>query len=261
MKLPPLRFGALKSTRVHRLFRPGVEVLEVRNLLSTYTVDHLADDLVGSGLNGSLRYCITNATDGDTITFGVTGTISLTGALPGLTHSIRMLGPGADQLTVRRDTGGDYRIFTVGSGATVGISGLTIATGNHPDGSGGGIWNIGMLTVSDSTISSNTARHGGGGGLVNNGTLTVNNSTIGGNGASFGGGLVNNGAAMVSDSNISGNSAGNGGGIYNLLPRILLGKRLQIGHERSQIGAAAADLPWGDSRQCTWTAASQPELD
>jgi hypothetical protein len=36
-------------------FRPSVEMLEVRNLLSTFTVDHLADDMVGSGLNGSLR--------------------------------------------------------------------------------------------------------------------------------------------------------------------------------------------------------------
>ena len=90
-------------------FRPFMEVLEDRNLLSTYTVDHLTDDPVGEGLNGSLRYCITHAADGDDITFGegVTGTINLTGALPNLTHSISIEGPGADLLTVRRDTGGD----------------------------------------------------------------------------------------------------------------------------------------------------------
>ena len=63
-----------------RSTRPHLEVLEDRNLLSTVLVDHLADDTVGNGPSGSLRYCITNAVDGDDIQFGVTGTINLTGA-------------------------------------------------------------------------------------------------------------------------------------------------------------------------------------
>src|SRR5260370_4377497 len=108
-------------------FRPAVEMLEARNLLDTFTVDHLADDMVGDGLNASLRYCMTNATGGDDIQFAVTGTINLTGALPALTHSISIEGPGPDQLTVWRDTGDNYRIFTVDSGTTVGISALTIS--------------------------------------------------------------------------------------------------------------------------------------
>src|SRR5262249_20754894 len=105
------------------------EMLEDRNLPSTFTVDHLADDLVGSDLNGSLRYCIANAADGDSIQFGVTGPINLTGALPNLTHSVSIDGAGPDQLTVRRDTGGDYRIFTIPPGTTVSMVGLTIADG------------------------------------------------------------------------------------------------------------------------------------
>jgi len=40
----------------HRPYRPRLELLEDRTLLSVFTVNHLADDLVGSGLNGSLRY-------------------------------------------------------------------------------------------------------------------------------------------------------------------------------------------------------------
>ena len=71
-----------RPARKVRAYRPRLEVLESRTLLSTYLVDHLADDGVGSGLNGSLRYCITNAVDGDAINFGVTGTINLTSALP-----------------------------------------------------------------------------------------------------------------------------------------------------------------------------------
>jgi hypothetical protein len=69
-------------------------MLEDRTLPSVYTVDHLADDAVGVELNGSLRYCMTQAVDGDRITFGVTGTINLTGALPNVTRSISIEGPG-----------------------------------------------------------------------------------------------------------------------------------------------------------------------
>jgi hypothetical protein len=126
-------------------------MLEDRNLLSTFMVDHLADDLVGSELNGSLRYAITNAANGDSIQFGVTGTINLAGALPDLAHSISIDGPGADLMTVRRS--GDYRppyyrIFTVGTGTTVIISGLTIANGlDDSSTGGGGIFNGGTLTL------------------------------------------------------------------------------------------------------------------
>src|SRR5262249_52693710 len=100
-----------RPARKVRAYRPPLEGLETRNLLSTYLVDHLADDGVGMGLNGSLRYAITHAVDGDTITFGVTGTINLNSALPNLTHNISINGPGANLLTVRRDTGGLYGIF------------------------------------------------------------------------------------------------------------------------------------------------------
>src|SRR6516225_3525975 len=121
-------FQARPAHRV-RAYRPRLEILEDRTVPSTFLVDHLADDTVGSGLTGSLRYAITNAADDDHIAFGVTGTINLTGALPNLAHSISIDGPGAAQLTVRRDTGGNYRIFTVSGGTTVSIAGLTITNG------------------------------------------------------------------------------------------------------------------------------------
>src|SRR5262245_7916995 len=83
-----------------RAYRPRFEVLEARHLLSTYVVDRLTHTGAGSDLAGDLRYCINHAADGDAITFGVTGTINLAGALPHLTHSISIEGPGADLLTV-----------------------------------------------------------------------------------------------------------------------------------------------------------------
>ena len=132
-------------------------------------------------------------------------------------------GTGADRFTVRRDTGGDYRIFTVTSGRVVSISGITISGGNvpgdFPGDFGGGIANRGTLTVSDSTISGNSSG-GFGGGIVNSTSLTsttITNSTISGNSAaSLGGGVLNfNGPTVIKFSTIIKNSApaGEGSGV------------------------------------------------
>src|SRR5215470_9873682 len=101
-----------------RSYRPLLEVLEDRSLLSVCTVDRLTDsDPVGggegTGMAGDLRYCMNQIDDQDSIQFDVKGTINLAGELPPIIHSISIDGPGADQLIVRRDKGGDYRIFTV----------------------------------------------------------------------------------------------------------------------------------------------------
>jgi hypothetical protein len=79
-----------------RLFRPRVEALEARTLLSAYTVDRLTDAGQGSGLAGDLRYCISQAQNGDRITFaeGEHGVLNLTGPLPNLTRSVSIVGPG-----------------------------------------------------------------------------------------------------------------------------------------------------------------------
>src|SRR5262245_12656859 len=112
--------------------RLRVEPLEDRTLMSTCHVTRLTDMGVGKGFRGDLRYCISkvNAEPGpDAIDFTVTGTINLTGVLPALSTDIDIQGPGANLLTVRRDSGGDYRIFNVGSGDNVGISGMTVSNG------------------------------------------------------------------------------------------------------------------------------------
>jgi hypothetical protein len=255
-RLSPLRwFCVLESfmktkSRARRcpLSRWNVELLEDRMLLSTFTVDRLTDTGQGSGLAGDLRYCITQATSGqDAIDFGVTGTIRLTQVLPDLSSSVTINGLGANLLTVQRDTGGSYRIFKVGTAATVAISGLTISNGLSAI-QGGGIDNLGTLTVSNCLLSGNHVSldqgagiyngpaavltlnsctlssnrvddpSGNGGGILNAGMLTILQCTVSGNFASGGAGIYNasSGSQTISGSTISSNSgASDGGGIYN----------------------------------------------
>src|SRR5262249_50558259 len=78
--------------------RLSLEALEDRTLPSTFVVDRLTDTGAGAGLAGDLRYCLgqANANPGDdAITFSVTGTINLAGALPNLSSNIDLQGPGA----------------------------------------------------------------------------------------------------------------------------------------------------------------------
>jgi CSLREA domain-containing protein len=163
---------------------------------ATLTVNSLADGARANDGQCTLREAILNAnaddrsgsTDcaagsgSDAIRVGVTGTVQLSGALPNLSSNLQIVGPGADQFTVRRNTGGDYRIFIVtsdGSEPVVSISGITISNGNASQTLGGGILNFGTLTVTGSTISGNSAYRGGG--ISNHNNLTTTRSTISGN--------------------------------------------------------------------------------
>src|SRR6266851_2430864 len=193
---------------------------------SVFIVDRLTDTGEGSGLMGDLRYCITNGTSGqDTITFGITGTINLTGALPELHTSVTIAGPGADQLTVRRDTGGNYRIFTVtGNTTTVVISDLTVANGRTTQGGGVYVYS-GNLTLSSSILSDNQAvgangpypggpgQSGMGGGIyVDGGVVSVQKTTLSNNRATGGDGGLGGSGFMCG---VGGPGAlGLGGGIY-----------------------------------------------
>ena len=173
---------------------------------------------------GSLRQALTDALDGDTINFAVTGTIGLTSGELLVNKSVTISGPGPGSLTV--DGNANSRVFHIGSDKTVSIFGLTItdgnASGNYPDDRGAGIYNDhATLTLSNCTISGNSAAGIGGGTYNDNAILTLNNCTIASNSAGFGSGIFNDGFAgsatlQIHNSTISSNAAiNNGGGVYN----------------------------------------------
>jgi len=164
---------------------------------------------------GSLRDAITtaNANAGDIINITATGTITLLSPLPAITANMTITGPGAASLTVSGNNSATVgTIFTIETGVTASISGLTIANGKSTDGAG--IANAGTLSVSDCVISDNQASAGGT--ISSSGSLTVVGSTVSGNSGGQGGGIrISGGTATITNNTFSGNSAsGEGGGIY-----------------------------------------------
>jgi CSLREA domain-containing protein len=174
---------------------------------------------------------------GDVIALSVNGTINLTGALPDISNSMTINGPGSDKLTVRRDTGGVYRILTIKSGATVMLSGFTISNGVAPAGpagtnGGGGLFNSGALTTNDFNVSGNSTADAPagsatpvcpGGGIYNEGALAMTFSAVFGNSTGKGGttaaarnggnggGIANAGTLSMTHCAVFGNSTGKGG--------------------------------------------------
>jgi len=198
----------------------------------TWTVQDNGDGAANAancpGAGCRLRDALAAATDGDTINFSVTtpATITLSSGQLVVSTSVTVSGPGADQLSVNGNAASG--VFSITSGKTVTISGLTITNGSAPN--GGGIFNDhATLTINNCTLSGNSATTAGagGGGVFNDGesssaTVTINDSTLSGNSATSagggGGGVFNDGgnngnATMaINYSTLSGNSATNGGG-------------------------------------------------
>ena len=133
--------------------------------------------------------------------------------------------------------GGAVTVFTVGSGTTVSISGLTIEYGHGAR--AGGIYNNGALTLTNVTLANNTATEFDGlaasslaaqramprvstithtakgcGGIFSFGMLNVSDSTLTNN---SGGAIINgiHATATVTTSTISGNTASFAAGIDN----------------------------------------------
>ncbi|MEE9202242.1 MAG: hypothetical protein V3U31_03480, partial [Dehalococcoidia bacterium] len=126
-----------------------------------------------------------------------------------ITDDLIIEGAGADTTIV--DGGGLDRVFQVGVDVNVAISGVTVQNGAGGD--GGGIWNLGTLTLTNSTVSDNSAVTQGGG-IYNQGTLTLTNVTVSGNRtAKDGGGISSHGGTLtLTNSTVSDNSALNDGG-------------------------------------------------
>ncbi len=186
----------MKDKCSFRFIMPKAAVVLCSILVCSAAVSIQANTITVTNTNdsgpGSLRQSLADANDGDTISFSVAGTIGLiTGELL-VSRSVAISGPGASSLAI--DGNATSRVFYIGSGNTVAISGLTIKNGL-----GGGVANDhSVLTVSNCIVSGNFLG-GYGGGVYNDGsagsaTLTIMNSTVSGNYAYYAGGGIYNDA-------------------------------------------------------------------
>ena len=200
------------------------EPLEDRRLLSVFSVTNLSD----SGA-GSLRQAVANANSNagaDTITFASSlagKTIALTSGQLNLADTTGKTTIDASSLTSNIIVSGNnaLRVFYINSGVAADISDLTITQGNvSGSNQGGGIYNAGVLTISNCTVTQNAVgspntSSGCGGGIYNTGTLTITGGTISDNTSSgWGGGIGMGGSLTITDTVVSGNTSyWSGGGI------------------------------------------------
>jgi hypothetical protein len=202
-----------------------------------WPVSNLAD----SGA-GSLREAIASAGSGATLVLTNAGTLTLTSAELAINKHLSIVGPGATGLAISGNSA--RRVFNIGSGYTVNLSGLTIRDGKSADGAagspgqpgqpGGGIYNGGVLTLNDCVVTNNRAGNGGngqgtgaaggiggsGGGIFNNGTglLTLNRCNVTSNYTGTGGQGgqgSKGGTGSTGGAGGDGGNGGAGGGIYS----------------------------------------------
>src|SRR5260221_5918803 len=177
--------------------------------VTTFTVTDCGNDR-------QLQDFVNRATDGDTITFACSGTITLTSTLniKGKGVSTAGLTVNGNWTAVVRDGIKLVGVFRV-EGMYLSLKGLTIINGRAER--GGGLFNTGgKVSITNCTFRGNTAQHGGG--LFNReGKVSITNGTFSDNEtAGSGGGLYNQkGEMSLSRCTFSGNTAQHGGGLGN----------------------------------------------
>src|SRR5258706_4864076 len=173
MRLPGSQNATWNSLRP----TAGATTFYVVNSTGDGPDSNLADGVCNDGtgactLRAAIQEANTVAGD-DTITFDISlnfHIITLNTALPDISGNLNFSGNGSSLLTVQRSTAAgtpDFRIFTINSGTTVTITGLTISNGHvagsvSPANLGGGILNSGNLTLNFCAVSGNFAGSGGG---------------------------------------------------------------------------------------------------
>ena len=195
--------------------------------------------------------CVAGAGE-DTIIFdsSLSGeTITLASHLPYLIEgTVLTIDGGSAKIAISGNNA--VHVFGLDSGSEVTLNHLTMVNGSARFGTGGGIYNGGTLTVSNSTLSGNSAIFSGGA-ILNSGNtfggkLMLINSTISGNSvhndnqSGAGAGIYNSncGTVTVINSTISGNSADFGGGIYNECGPLNLRNTIVAGNTATAPGGA-----------------------
>ena len=196
-----------------------------------------------------LRERIASAQPGDTIDIAA-GVYTMTGGELVIDKDLTLIGAGAEVTIIQAAPSLDqavHRVIRVVEETVVYISGVTIRYGSEASTEvrmvpfhseavgmissgieairaefGGGIYNQGTLTLTDSIVTENFA--GGGAGIFNGAKVTIGNSSILGNKSrGYGSGLFNGGILHASNTLIADNMAGGRAGFSNWGNAFLMG--------------------------------------
>lgn len=224
----------MRSTRTLSVFSMAVVLAAGAAILMPGTAQARAD--AGGCTEGALVAAVTatNAAGGGVITLAGGCTYTLTSAhagdllngadgLPHITTAITFEG---DNNVITRSGSADFRIIRVGTTGDLTLKGVTVNNGSAKGllgllpGNGGGILNLGALTLTNSAVTNSKAT-GTGGGVHSGGgaaAATFTGSTLSGNTAvGDGGGLYNSATATLTSSFVNGrNKGGHGGGIASV---------------------------------------------
>ena len=203
----PQAFPAAVQTPAQAVEPLAVEPAEINAILVVNSAAD-TDDGVCDASHCTLREAIHYAGMGDTINFAA----SLSGATITLTSSLYIGGNliiDASALGERVHISGNHSVLVlfVDVGAVASLNFLEIINGGT-DGWEGGIFNRGLLTLTNTRLADNAL------GINNESTLTVNNSIIENNGGLHGWGVYCEGGQVnITGSTIRGNGGETGGGI------------------------------------------------
>ena len=208
----------------------------------------LRDAIIAANTASVVFGCNGTAAAVHTITFGVAGTIVVTGSLPFVVtpltidggNKIVLDGGGSQSIFGTNPGGSPFNLYNItlrnaysssyhgaalynNSGITVNISNTQFLTNSVLGYSGGAIINYGTMNIYGSTFSGNKASAvpgfgGNGGAIINSsygggGVLVIANTTFSSNTSNVAGGAIENGAALtVTKSAFTQNQSGTSGG-------------------------------------------------
>jgi hypothetical protein len=209
---------------------PSIDM--VANLSGSATVSGSLPYWVANAANGDAIQFAANL-KGGTITLGDTLDITKSLGIDGTGSDITVNGGGNRVFIIEQGADVGINALTITGGVAPAVfqgGGIlnrgsleltnSTVTGNSGDGSGG-IYNAntGLLVMGGDTVNNNTATNTGGG-IGNVGQLTIYDCTIAANTARIGGGIANYGALKIGNSTVAFNTVtgagADGGGIYNV---------------------------------------------
>ena len=221
-----------RRQRQHWRLRPSLMVLEERTLLSiapqTYTVTNTNDSGAGS-LRAAVLAVDADTYSGKAVDTIVFNTTAISGETNFSTRQSIFLSSGKLELSTANEVGDDHgpgrRRDDLRQQREPGIPGRPecrgvdlkdwTITGGSALSNGGGLYNLGMATLTNCIVSYNSARNNGGGvDSTGGGTATLTDCIVRGNTAgNNGGGVFSDGAATtLTNCPFNFNSAGNNGG-------------------------------------------------